>query len=297
MTRMTHPTFKHRLLASCLRLGMIGALLASSGAALAGAPGLAVDAEKSAQTQRLEYAGQVTLSGVLQAYWVPSWPDGVTEQRTLFIRFFPDRQSQARLPRIDDASRPAVRPASIQLYRGSPLADGTFATDFPLETAIPLLDRLFSDIPPNFFRYKEGDALAAVNVQMAHLSSLVECDKRLFFGDFTALTRPPPQRDEAQLRRDIAQVENAADCGDVPPYQELYQVRSDSAQATALKARPDERAPVVAPLSAGQAVLKIRTFDDNWIQVRARSDRALPLPLNGDSVEGYIAQRHLTPIN
>ena len=67
------------LLAGALCLGL-------AGAALAAPQGLAPDVERSARTQRLEYAGKITLSGVLQVYWVPSWPDGSTEQRTLFIR-------------------------------------------------------------------------------------------------------------------------------------------------------------------------------------------------------------------
>ncbi|WP_341645976.1 hypothetical protein [Thauera sp. SDU_THAU2] len=294
---MTHPTPTHRLLAYLLHLGIAATLLAPPAFAQSGTVGLAPDAERASQTQRLEYAGKITLSGVLQAYWVPSWPDGSTEQRTLFMRFFPDARSLPVLPRIEEAGGPPSQPASIQLYHGTPLADGTFATEFPLETAIPLLDRLFPHIPPNFFRYKEGDAVAAVTLRMEHLSALIECDKRLFFGDFAAMEPSSTRRDPAQLHKDISSAAAAADCGDVLPYLEYYQVSSEAGRAE-LKAQPDEHAPGITVLDTGQPVLKLQTINDKWVQVRTRRDGTPPHPMpSSDSTDGYLPLQHLTPVN
>ncbi|WP_418648172.1 hypothetical protein ACNQFN_04975 [Thauera butanivorans] len=293
---MRNPASTRRPFSRLLRLGAIGTLFAL-GAALAAPQGLAPDVERSARTQRLEYAGKITLSGVLQVYWVPSWPDGSTEQRTLFMRFFPDAQSLRSLPRIEETERPASQPTSIQIYRDAPLADGTFATEFPLETAVPLLDRLFPHVPSNFFRYKEGDAVAAVTLRMEHLSALIECDKRLFFGDFAAMEPSPTRRDPVQLRQEISSAESAADCGGIPPYLEIYQISGDAGRAE-LKAQPDEQAPGITVLDAGQPVLKLQTIDGDWVQVRVRRDGTLPHPTpSRDTTDGYLPLQHLIPVN
>lgn len=262
--------------------------------------GLLPDHAKSAQTQRLEYAGQVNLSGVLQAYWVPSWPDGKTEQRSLYMRFFPDHASLDNLPNITETGRPEARPSSIQLYRHGVKADGTFDTEFPLEEAIPLLDRFFASVPAGFFRYKEGSVAAPVRLQVRHLSSLIECDKRFFFSDFKVLHINPESRSTPALHTAVERAEAMADCGEWPPYLEYYVIRPDRPDilTVALKKAPDDRSATIMTLNSGQSVLKLETFNDQWVRVKSQKDTSFPRPTDtADSVTGYVLRSQIMANN
>lgn len=255
------------------------------------------DSVRSAQTGRIELTGQAELTGLLQAYWVRAWPDGETEHRTLFIRFFPDAQSLARLPTIGTEGGAVAVPAVIQLYRGGRPAGDVFETEFPLETAIPLLDEAFHEVPAEFFRYREGFALTPVRLSLQDLTSLVECDRRMFFGGFAAIARTgtsPTAQQQAQVRA----LESGAGCGAHPAYLEYYQVRSPApGQAIGLHPAPDTASRPLTPLEPGSQVLKLRTVDDQWVEVERLDDAATPSAQPMAPRRGYLPSGALEPIN
>jgi len=263
------------------------------------ASGILHDATRSAQTGRIEFSGDARLSGVLQAYWVPSWPDGKTEQRTLFLRFFPDRRSLGALPSIADDGRPPASPTIIQLYRGTPTAGDVFDTEFPLEAAIPILDRFFPSVPPEFFRYREGYALTHVRLRVQHLSSLIECDRRFFFSDFSSIGRTVADIPAFRQQETVRQAEQEAGCAGRAPYYEYYQLKPGAPdRSVVLRQTPDADSDAVMQLDAGSQVLKLRTVNDEWVEVEVLRS-ALPAAVKSaeQSSRGYVRRGELQVIN
>lgn len=61
---------------------------------------------RSEQTRRLEMSGDITISSILQAYWLVTPQPEETASRTLHLRFFPDQPSLQRLPALQDGKNP-----------------------------------------------------------------------------------------------------------------------------------------------------------------------------------------------
>lgn len=303
---MLKSSFTSRLVA-LLALGLFHAIALAAPASLPDtlilprASTLQHDSLRSTQTGRIELTGQAELTGLVQAYWVRAWPDGETEQRTLYLRFFPDAHSLARLPTIRAEGGADSAPRVIQLYRGAPPADAVFETAFALEAAIPLLDAAFETVPAEFFRYREGYALAPARLSLLGLTSLIECDRRMFFGGFTSIAgtdTAPTAEQQAQVHA----LEAQAGCAAHAPYLEYYQVR---APAPGLHPAPDPVSQPLILLEPGSQVLKLRTVDEDWVEVELANETALEHPANAVTPpvqpvaphRGYLPSSALEPIN
>ncbi|MCD9033412.1 hypothetical protein LDO32_16985 [Luteimonas sp. Y-2-2-4F] len=241
-----------------------------------------------------DLAADAAPTGVLQAYWRVDWIDGRTEARTLHLRFFPDARSLAALPAIAFEDRPAAPPATIDLYRGGAVPSA-LDLDFAVDQARPWLDAVFGTVPADFLRHREGQIAAPARLRLRRLSSSVECDAQLYFGDIVALARADGVDDG--LRDAVARGEGpAAGCSAATPWREYFTARpAAGADAVALRRAPDDGAPVAARLAAGRQLLKLRTVDEAWIEAVPRNAaETAPVEIAG---AGYVRRDELDPVN
>lgn len=168
-----------------------------------------------------------------------------------------------------------------------------FETEFPLETAIPLLDETFDVVAPEFFRYHEGFALAPARLHVQHLTSFIECGRRLFFGGFTAIApadTPSPAARAGRAARGPGRGRLRCACAlsGVLPARGGRARRADRALAS----------PVVGRLAPGSQVLKLRTVDEAWVEVEIFEEAASPSsPQTAPALRGYLPKRALQVIN
>jgi hypothetical protein len=261
-----------------------------------GSPDMGFDRSRSEQTRRLEMSGDITISGILQAYWLVNHQPSGAPTRTLHLRFFPDQPSLQRLPALLSGKGPATHPRIINLYPQPPLADQAFATAFPLEAVIPLLDSTFPSVPREFFRYHEGQASAQARLRLTRLTALTECDARHFYGDLQAIhpSTPPAAAPAAQLQ----QLEAAGPCAAQAPYAEYLLLAPTTTTHQQLKVAPATIAATLATLPAGTILLKLKTVDSTWLQVQplSASDMASGRPKSGTPT-GYLPAEALKTFN
>ena len=243
---------------------------------------------------RIDINTDATVDGILQAYWLVTYQDGDTATRSLHLRFFPDTPSLRRLPSVHGASPTLSRPHVINLYAQPPAE--SFDTTIALEAAIPLLDRVFSTVPREFFRHHEGQASTHARLRITHLSALIECDAFHFFGKLVDV-RPLPTRGAADTIQP-SRLDTAAPCAQRAPYAEYFLTTSDTGTVLELKAAPESTAATVAIIPGGTVVLKLRSANEHWIEVHTLTpeDIASGRPAPGNPA-GYLPATALQAIN
>jgi len=241
---------------------------------------LALVATKEKNADRVLFNGEALVSGMLQIYWQISWncdgPSGCKEfPRTLGMRFFPDKKSLLSLPTMKEG-KTVFEAKSIYLSNNRPGSDAHFP-----EEKIKTLLKDISNIPDNFFRYRERFVLFPAKIRFAGLAVSKECDSYHFIGTFlevkeNAKELPPDQEREAS--------ELPAGCGP-SLYDEVFIVRAKNSDKFEVRSSPDVKGAVISRLQNDNAVLNLRTVNNNWLYIRA---------VPGD--EPYSTNKKATPV-
>lgn len=216
------------------------------------------------------FHGSMTARGILLAYWdtryVEIEPTPVSRAspiKTLYLRFYPDQASRARLPHFADGAGTPQPPERLFLYRNQ---RGMHAADplmfgFAAEETDAIAAELqpLGEIPDEFLARQEGYLLKTVSLRLEGLLSLPDAAHRftharandIVVADNTEVTAEalPDAAPDSYLGR---------------PWQVLYMLARDAL----LRSAPSHDAPVTArvPATVG-GILRLDAVQDGWVHV------------------------------
>lgn len=229
-----------------------------------------------------EFTGRARVKGVLQIYWHNDFapPEGAPN-RVLGARFIPGKaQAQALVEFPDDVYD---RTPSILILHLGREADTGFTTGLEVSRLAADLVEKVEEVPENFFRYREGHIEQPGVLTFQGLSSLIECDAPYTFVEFESFA-PLAMTDETRVFTEHVLAEpQRGGCGSEKPWEESFML----GDGQAIYAEPSEESDILETPST-VVVIKIRTFDDRWIEVYAYGDTA---------VRGFVRSEALEPVN
>lgn len=247
--------------------------------------------ERKNQLGYFHFDGQLVATGLLAAYWEAHYPETEPESlenaqpvRELYLRFYPDSNSQAQLPAFASPSGEAVRHQRIFVYRGAGIEPGTLIsayTESEMENINELVEN-FSEVPDNFLTYREGVTLQPVEVTLDNILSFTEADHRFLYGKIHSLK--PLSSAEYFLKQ--VPDSNAANFLGKPWIEMFY-----SPGPLLIRATPDVDGLVLLELPNGSSELKkVRTTDEEWMLVEFVSAKK-------GRTRGFVQKSELFPIN
>lgn len=239
--------------------------------------------EANERPGEVAFTGRAQLDGVLQLYWYDHY-DGIDNARNpvLGIRFLLDEQQADNLPEIPCETYDRT-PSILQFHTGRNPDTGYLDFTGEAELASQLLETV-EEIPENFTRYQEGHIEQPGTLTFEGLSSIIECDAPYTFVEFESF-EPMAMTEETRAFTEQLQVyvqSTHRGCGSSDPWKESYIL----AEGQAIYAEPNEQAEVVAVPSM-PVVFKVRTVDDEWIEVYSHAD---------SEVRGFVRFDELEPV-
>ncbi len=245
--------------------------------------GMQYDKEKSVNTFKECFTGQASLTGVMQAYWLPVWNDETEKNdKYLQFRFAPDANNLSSLPKLYEDGK-LITPVVIDLGPAAETDEGMGAIAFfTNETVFEQIRKDFQTIPDNFFRYREGHIEQTGTVLIDRYLSDKACDRRAFFAQLLAFA---PQKSTFAPATLAKRFDAEAGCGGRPPYEETFSVMAPDNAGIALKAGPDEESETLRMLDANEQIVKVDTVNDLWLKVSLFSQ---------PDVQGYLLKSQLS---
>jgi len=242
------------------------------------------DREKSVDTFKERFTGQASLTGIMQAYWLPVWNEEAKENdKYLQFRFSPDKDNLLSLPGLYENGK-LVQPIHIGLQPPVEIGEGRSAVVFfTNDEMFEQVKKDFQNIPDNFFRYREGHIEQPGTLLIDRYLSDKACDRRSFFAQLLAFA---PQKNTLPAATLAERFEAETGCGRAAPYEEGFSVDAPEGVEVSLKVAPDENSETLRLLMAGESVTKIETVNDSWLRVRL---------YNQPAVKGYMLRFRLIP--
>ncbi len=228
-----------------------------------------VDGER--RPGEIEFAGQEQVQGVMQVFWL---------QGERHVRFLVDTGSADHLPEIDDEFYDRT-PSILGFHEGRDLDTGYLRYSSLTGLAGELVQHI--DVPENFLRYEEGHVEVPGTLTFRGLVSLIECDAAYTVVEYESFEAMPwSEESRAFVEAVLAQPRRVA-CGDDRPWEESFWL----SDGQAILAEPAEGAEAVAVPSM-PVVIKVRTVDEEWIEVYSYADPDL---------RGFVRAEDLEPVN
>lgn len=208
------------------------------------------------------FASQTFQEGVLQAYWLPVWNKNATQNTPqLTYRYF-ILQNGTHVESV----------VNLELDKN--------------ENTFSLINKYFTNIPEEFFKFKEGHIERAGSISVENIEKHKECDHDYYNAKMVNFT---PKED---YRFDINRLEKESGC-EAYPYVVTYTLKPES-EGQHFKQAPNMTSKDMQPIPSDWPLIKIKTINDRWIKVAI---------YNKDSVgfigehKGYVEINHLQPMN
>lgn len=166
--------------------------------------------------------------GVLQAYWLPQWNDGVNTPR-FELRFFPfsDDGKQNKVINLDSS-----------------------------EIKEPFVKKIFEPHSTEFFKTKEGHIEQSGVIKLKDINNTHECDSSVWQAKMVSFEK----------NNDIFKIdERNEECG-AYPYLISYQLK-DGIDNVALKDKPDADGKVISRVDNQHSLIKVRSVNSQWLYV------------------------------
>lgn len=210
------------------------------------------------------FADQLLIDGTFQAYWKAEWNDDATVNTPqLGFRYFPSETSPQKMKVIDI------------------LMDGSE------NKKINFIKSHFTNIPDNFFKYKEWYVNQKGYLTIKEIKHYIECDADNYIAEFVSFT-PTALNFNTKTNDDTGCV-----YGGSFPYLTSYVLNSNT-KTGQLKHEPKERAKTSYIFTRDESVVKIKTINKEWMYV------ALYDPTRQDRLsdkKGYIKFSDVVPLN
>ncbi|MDE8555297.1 hypothetical protein [Pantoea vagans] len=175
-------------------------------------------------------------NGVLQAYWLPQWNNGLNKPK-FELRFFAfyDNGKQARVINIDSSD-----------------IKENFVKDN------------FESYSDGFFEIKEGHIEQSGVIRLKELNKTQECDSAVWQAKMVSF-----ERNNKKLKVE----EQSGDCGSYP-YLISYQLK-DGVDAVTLRDKPETEGKVIYRVGSEHSLIKLRNVNSDWLYV-AEYDASKP---------------------
>jgi len=248
---------------------------------------------KPSDPEAFYFAGDIAVTGMLLAYWEVQYleaePVTLAEAepvRQMYLRFYPDPDSQPRLPAFRSVRGDKIRPQRVFLYRelesGEPLDTLHAAYEEHETNQIEALIGDFASLPPDFLKHREGFALQPTQLRLEDLTSFVEANHRFLYARARAIE--PLSITEYGLRQ-ITDADPDTFLG--RPWVETFY----APEPLTVHQHPTAQSAEVIRLPADTfGISKVRTIDEHWVLVRIEREE-------GDTVTGYVRTTDLLVVN
>lgn len=175
-----------------------------------------------------------TISGILQAYWLPDVDESLTNKPSLELRFFTFNE-KGSFDKVIDINKKNL------------------SGDFIKTT--------FAVVPDEFLRYKEGHVEQSGLLRLSHFKSFTECDSVIYTADYVDFK---PQDGGPELSK------LSGFCGPYP-YQLFYMLKP-ALEKTTLSDKPDNGGKAIAVVTHEELLVKIKTISPQWYYVAVVDD-------------------------
>ncbi|NIF20223.1 SH3 domain-containing protein [Candidatus Pantoea multigeneris] len=174
------------------------------------------------------FAGE-TMTGVLQAYWLPDWTENNVNHPELLLR----------LLKVDEKGNLE----SIVYLKNSNLTE-SFVREH------------FHSIPVEFYKYHEGYVNQYGKLKFTHLIQSGECGGRIANANYVGFM---PSADNVEI------IPSAEQC-DLHPYKLIYRLK-DEIKNLSLKQEPNASSKIIGNFTPEDTITKIKTINDQWLYV------------------------------
>ncbi len=231
------------------------------------------------------YRGQVELSGYLRFSWLTSWDSAGDVQKQLVMRFFVDEEGQKALPEealpVGPDGEAVDHPPVISLYVER---DGRELSDADIAKMRALIEEDFEHVPENFNTYQEGHAQQAGTLVMEQLLVEKMADQPYFHGRLVSFEPEAMDEDPEKLQERLDAQAYAAGSQQGAVYEEDFFFTEPGV----IYAEPDADSDSVAEVDTHQMLTKIRTVDEQWMEVSFEGD---------EQTSGFVRRDALEPVN
>lgn len=166
--------------------------------------------------------------GVLQAYWLPQWNDGVNTPK-FELRFFPfsDDGKQDEVINLDSS-----------------------------EIKEPFVKESFEAYSKDFFKTKEGHIEQSGVIKLKNINNTHECDSSVWQAQMVSF-----KKNNDHLKLD----EREGECGAFP-YLISYQLK-DGIDNVTLKDKPEADGKVISRVDNQHSLIKLKSINSQWLYV------------------------------
>lgn len=167
-------------------------------------------------------------NGVLQAYWLPQWNNGLNTPK-FELRFFPfsDNGKQGKVINIDSST-----------------TNETFVKDN------------FESYSDDFFKFKEGHIEQSGVIRLKKINKTQECDSTVWQAKMVSFVRN---------NKNLKVEEQSIECGSYP-YLISYQLK-DGVDIVTLRDKPENDGKVIYRIDNQHSLIKIRNVNSKWLYV------------------------------
>lgn len=167
-------------------------------------------------------------NGVLQAYWLPQWNNGLNTPK-FELRFFPfsDNGKQGKVINIDSST-----------------TNETFVKDN------------FESYSDDFFKFKEGHIEQSGVIRLKKINKTQECDSTVWQAKMVSFVRN---------NKNLKVEEQSIECGSYP-YLISYQLK-DGVDTVTLRDKPENDGKVIYRIDNQHSLIKIRNVNSKWLYV------------------------------
>lgn len=167
-------------------------------------------------------------NGVLQAYWLPQWNNGLNTPK-FELRFFPfsDNGKQGKVINIENsATKEDFFKDNFESYSG------------------------------DFFKVKEGHIEQSGVIRLKQINKIQECDSTVWQAKMVSFERN---------NKNLKVKEQSGECGSYP-YLISYQLK-DGVDTITLRDKPETEGKVIYRIDNQHSLIKLRNVNSKWLYV------------------------------